>query len=320
MLRALLIYLSKAEWARKIISNWSLTWRVVTRFVAGEEPQDAIRVIQELNDTGIYATLDHLGENVTNPEEARKSTDDIIYILNLIKQKEVSSGVSIKLSQIGLALDEQLCEENLRRVLRRAKELGIFVRIDMEDSPYTEATLRLFYKMQEEGYNDLVGIVIQAYLYRSKDDVERLVKEKARVRLCKGAYQEPPDIAFPKKRDVDANFDRLTGRLIDGALAHGSPEIRNGGIIPPIPAIASHDDKRIDFAKNYAEQVKLPRNALEFQMLYGIRRELQEELSKEGYPVRIYIPYGSEWYPYFMRRLAERPANLWFFVSNFFRG
>jgi len=320
MMRALLIYLSKAEWARKIISNWSLTWRVVTRFVAGEAPQDAIRVIQELNDIGIFATLDHLGENVNNPEEARKSADDIIYILNLIKQKEVSSGVSIKLSQIGLALDEQLCEDNLRRVIRRAQDLGIFVRIDMEDSPYTEATLRLFYKMQDEGFNDIVGIVIQSYLYRSKEDVAQLMKEKARVRLCKGAYRESADIAYPKKRDVDANFDLLTEMLIDGALKHGTPEIRNGGIIPPIPAIASHDDKRIDYAKEYADKVKLPRNALEFQMLYGIRRELQEQLAEEGYPVRIYIPYGTEWYPYFMRRLAERPANLWFFVSNFFRG
>lgn len=292
---------------------------VASRFVAGEEPEDAIRAIEILNQKNICATLDHLGESVTTPEDANNAADEIIYILKKIDERKVRSGVSIKLSQIGLALDETVCEENLRRILQHAKALHNYVRIDMEDSPYTEVTLSLFRKMVADGYKENVGIVIQAYLYRSEEDVHRLMEEGATVRLCKGAYKEPPDIAFPKKKDVDTNYDKLTKMLIDGALVLGKPEVSGCGRFPPIPAIASHDANRIEFAKSYARKVGLPNQALEFQMLYGIRRDLQESLEKEGYPVRVYVPYGTEWYPYFVRRLAERPANLWFFVSNLVR-
>ena len=320
MLRSLLIYLSKAEWARRIVTRWKIAWRVASRFVAGETPQDAIRAIKALNERGICATLDHLGENVTSADESRQATHEILHILDEINRAEVQSGVSIKLSQIGLLVDESVCEQNLRRIIERAKSQQNFVRIDMEDSPVTQVTLDLFRKMRAEGFADTVGIVIQSYLFRSEQDIRQLMEEGARVRLCKGAYNEPAEIAYPRKADVDASFDRLTKMIIDGAAAHGTPSISGCGRFPPIPAIASHDQARVLYAKAYAEQVGFPKESLEFQMLYGIRRDLQVQLAAEGYPVRVYVPYGTEWYPYFVRRLAERPANLWFFISNFFRG
>ncbi len=319
MLRSFLIYLSKAAWARRIVTRWKIAWLVASRFVAGETADDAIRVIRELNARGICATLDHLGESVTDSEEACKATREIISILQEIHRTEVQSGVSIKPSQVGLALDLELYEENLRQILQTARDLNKFVRIDMEDSPFTEDTLSIFLKLWHEGFAGHVGIVIQSYLYRSAKDIHRLMGIGAPVRLCKGAYKEPAEIAFPKKGDVDANFDVLTEMLISGSLLIGLPQVSNCGCFPPIPAIASHDEKRITHAKAYAQKVGLPKEALEFQMLNGIRRDLQEQLVTEGYPVRVYVPYGTEWYPYFMRRLAERPANLWFFVSNYFR-
>ena len=319
MFRPILIYLSKAAWARQIVTKWKFAWRFASRFVAGENPEDAIRVIKELNAKGICATLDHLGESVKNADEARTAADEIISIIEEINQTGVKSGVSIKLSQIGLALDKTTCEENLRRIVKRAKELNNYVRIDMEDSPYTSMTLDLYRKIRGEGYTNHVGIVIQAYLFRSEEDIQQLMTERATVRLCKGAYSEPPEVAFPKKGDVDHNFDKLTEILIDGAKAGGTPTLSECGRFPPIPAIASQDKKRIEHAKAYAQQVGVPKESLEFQMLYGIRRDLQGSLAREGYPVRVYVPYGTEWYPYFMRRLAERPANLWFFLSNFFQ-
>ena len=319
MLRSILIYLSKAVWARKIVTNWGLAWRVASRFVAGDKPEDAIRVIKELNAKGIATTLDHLGENVDSTEEAQQATDEILNMLDEIDSAGVCAGVSIKLSQIGLLLGEALCEENVRRIVGRAKQHNNFIRIDMEDSPYTDATLEILRKMRTEGYADNVGIVIQAYLFRSEKDIRQLMQEQAGVRLCKGAYKEPPEIAFPKKADVDANFDHLTAMLIDGSQAAGTPKISQDGKFPPIPAIATHDVKRVDYAKSYAQEAGYPKGAMEFQMLNGIRRGLQESLVAEGYPVRVYVPYGTEWYPYFVRRLAERPANLWFFISNFLR-
>ena len=319
MLRSLLIYFSKATWARRLVTRWRIAWRVASRFVAGEKPEDAIRVIRELNAKGICATLDHLGESVNNPGEARVAADEIIHILEEIDRQEVRSGISIKLTQIGLALDEAICEDNLRRILLRAKDLKNYVRIDMEDSPYTEVTLKLFHQMYQGGFRDHVGIVIQAYLFRSESDVRQLMEEAATVRLCKGAYKEPVEIAFPKKSDVDANFDLLTEIMIDGAQKTSTPALSTCGRFPPIPAIASHDEKRIVYAKAYAQKVGFPKASLEFQMPNGIRRDLQESLAAEGYPVRVYVPYGTEWYPYFVRRLAERPANLWFFISNFFK-
>ncbi len=319
MLRSILIYLSKATWARTMVTKWGFSWRAASRFVAGERQEDAIQVIRKLNSKGIKATLDHLGEHITNPEDARAATQEIIAMLERIYSTKVIAGVSLKLSQIGILLNEALCEENLRKILEKAREYGNFVRIDMEDTPFTDTTLSLFRRMRNDGFADTVGIVIQAYLYRSKQDIESLEKEGARVRLCKGAYKESAKVAFPKKAEVDENYDLLVKMMLDAAKERGAIEISPDGRIPPLPAIATHDEKRIDFAKAYAEKIGLPKKAMEFQMLYGIRRGLQETLAQEGYPVRVYVPYGTEWYPYFVRRLAERPANLWFFLSNFFK-
>lgn len=318
MLRSFFIYLSKAAWAQNLISSWGFAWRTASRFVAGTKLEDAIRVVRELNAKGINATLDHLGEHTSTPEEAQQAADDIFATLDALGADPALRGnVSIKLTQIGLGLDEVLCAENLERILARARQNKTFIRIDMEDTPYTDKTINLYYAMRAKGY-DNVGMVMQSYLYRAEADTRRLVQDGTRVRMVKGAYREPPDKAFPKKADVDANFDLLTKILIDAALAMKS-ELSEDGRTPPIPAIGTHDDKRITFARNYAQKVGLPKSGLEFQMLHGIRRDLQENLAKEGYPVRVYVPFGTHWYPYFMRRLAERPANIWFFISNFFR-
>ncbi|MBN2548944.1 MAG: proline dehydrogenase family protein [Anaerolineales bacterium] len=319
MLRSFLIYLSKAVWARQLVTRWKFAWRAASRFIAGEKLEDAIQAIRVLNEKGINATLDHLGENTATIEDARKATQDIIDAIDAIEKAGVRANVSVKLTQIGLALGEELCAENLERILRHADQYGNYVRVDMEDSTCVDGTLGLFQRMRHTCSLANTGIVIQAYLYRSEQDVRLILTDGGRIRLCKGAYKEPPDVAFPKKKDVDANFDRLTEIMIDGALAHGSPALSQDGRIPPIPAIGSHDPNRLAYAKAYAQKVGLPKQALEFQMLHGIRRDLQEQTVQEGYPVRIYVPYGTEWYPYFMRRLAERPANVWFFISNFFR-
>ena len=320
MLRSFLIYLSHAGWAQRMVTGWSLAWKMASRFVAGNSIEDAIRAIQELNQKGINATLDQLGEHTTTTEEAIQSAEGILAILDEIEKVGLKSNVSIKLTQIGMGLDDSLCCENLIRILNRAKEYKNFVRIDMEDTPYTDPTIELLNCALDAGINDrAVGLAIQSYLYRTEDDTRKLLERGVRFRLVKGAYKVSPDKAYPKKADVDANFDLLTKILIDAALAARSPAISEDGRIPPIPAIGTHDEKRIDFAMQYAEKVGYPKEALEFQMLYGIRRDLQEQLTAEGYPVRVYVPFGTHWYPYFMRRLAERPANIWFFVSNYFR-
>ncbi len=319
MLRSFLIYLSQAAWARKIVTSWSIAWKAASRFIAGETLNDAINVVKKLNEKGINATLDHLGEHTTNPDEARRATQDILKILDAIQQTGVRSYVSIKLTQIGLALDESLCEENLMTILERARQVGTYIRIDMEDSPWVDKTLALYRKAHLEHGFEHLGVVIQSYLYRSEQDIHSLREECTGVRLCKGAYKEPPDVAFPKKKDVDANYDLLARLMMDSALQRGCPQISDDGRIPPPPVFATHDEQRVINALNYAQQIGLPKKAMEFQMLHGIRRDLQQKLAADGYPVRIYIPYGTEWYPYFIRRLAERPANLWFFVSNFFR-
>ena len=319
MLRSLFIYLSKAGWARSIVTRWSVAWRAASRFVAGEKLSDAIDAIRTLNLKGIDATLDHLGENTTTVEGANRATEDILEAIQAVYESGVRANVSIKLTQIGLKLDRELCSQNLKRILSRARELNNFVRIDMEDSPLVEDTLELFYTMRDREGITNTGVVIQAYLYRSEKDILKIVRARGRVKLCKGAYKEPAEVAYPKKNDVDNNYDHLADMLLDGAVAAGAPGLSSDGKIPPLPGIASHDPARLAHAKAYAQQIKLPRQALEFQMLYGIRRDLQNQLVKEGYPVRVYVPYGTEWYPYFVRRLAERPANLWFFLSNFFR-
>jgi proline dehydrogenase len=319
MLRSTLIYLSKADWARNMVMNWDFAWRAASRFIAGETLEDGIRAVRQLNAKGIYATLDHLGEHTTTPDEAKRATQDVVAMADAIYKAGVQSNISIKLTQIGMQVDEALCAENLQCILSYARQFGIFVRIDMEDNPWVDRTLGLYRKMRQEYGLDNTGVVIQAYLYRSEADVAQLEMEGTRVRLCKGAYKEPPEVAFPKKSDVDANYDKLTELLVDACLAHGSTPVSDDGRIPPIPAIASHDPERLAFAKTYAQSVGLPKGCLEFQMLYGIRRDLQEQAISEGYPVRVYVPFGSQWYPYYVRRLAERPSNVWFFVSNFFR-
>jgi len=318
MLRIFLSYLAQAVWARNIVQNWGFARKMAARFVAGETLDEAIGVIQVLNKKGINATLDHLGENVCTEEDARQSTDEILDIIDRLKQVGVSSGVSIKLSQIGLVVDSALCEENLLKILDRAKNKDIFIRVDMEDSSLTEETLNLFTRTRNQGYHSIVGIAIQSYLFRTEDDVRKLLETGSKIRICKGAYKEPPEIAFPKKRDVDKNFDKITKLLLDRSLLEGS-RISSDGSFPPIPAIGTHDQERINYALEYARSINLPLQGLEIQMLHGIRSNLQDQLVKEGCPVRVYVPYGSEWYPYFVRRLAERPANLWFFLSNLFR-
>ena len=318
MVRSFFIYLSKASWAQRLVTGWKFAWRAASRFVAGNTIQDAINAVGKLNEKGINATLDHLGESTSTREEALKAADDVIELLEEIDKSNVRANVSVKLTQIGLALDERLCAQNLERILACAKKNNNFVRVDMEDTPFTDQTLQIFREMRGKSYEN-TGVVVQSYLYRTEKDTRELIKNGTRFRLVKGAYKEPADLAFPKKADVNANFDLLTQIMIEGSKAFGSPTLSADGRIPPIPAIGSHDPKRLVFAKACAEKVGLPKQAIEFQMLYGIRRDLQEACVGEGYPVRIYVPYGTHWYPYFMRRLAERPANVWFFMSNFFR-
>lgn len=319
MLRSSFIYLSKADWARSMVTQWAFARRASARFVAGETLQQAIQVVSSLNQKGINATLDHLGEHTDTPQAADRATQSILEMVGAVQTADVRANISIKLTQIGLSLDHAICEENLRRILSCAGQAGIFVRIDMEDSSVVDTTLNIFRKMwQEAGYTNC-GVVIQAYLYRSEEDIRAFAQDGIRVRLCKGAYKEPPEVAFPKKSDVDSNYDRLAQLLIESSIANGSPLLSEDGRIPPIPAIASHDPARLKAAVELVEKSGLPKTALEFQMLYGIRRDLQEQMVGLGFPVRVYVPYGTEWYPYYVRRLAERPANLWFFVSNFFR-
>lgn len=320
MLRSFLIYLSQAGWAQNMVTGWSVAWRVASRFIAGVSVEEAISVVRELNAKGMNATLDHLGEHTSTAEEATQSAGEIIEILDEIEKAGIRAGVSIKLTQIGMGLDSGICRQNLRRILERAKEYKNFVRIDVEDTPYSDIAIEAYNEMLKVGFTPkTVGMAIQSYLYRTEEDTRKMLEKGTRIRLVKGAYKEPPDLAYPKKADVDANFDLLTKILMDGALAAGSPKVSKDGCIPPIPAIATQDEKRVDFAKQYAKKIGLDKNAFEFQMLYGIRADLQDELAAEGYLVRVYVPFGSDWYPYNMRRLAERPANLWFFVSNFFK-
>lgn len=311
MVRSFFSYLSKAAWAKKIVMHSSIVWRMASRFIAGVTLADGIRVIQQLNSKGINATLDHLGEDTDSPEKARQATADIIQAFDAIDQAGVRANVSVKLTQIGLGISSELCIENLERILEKARGYHSFVRIDMEDSTVTQRTLDVLHSAREHGYEN-VGIVIQAYLYRSEADIRNLLVECFRIRLCKGAYTESAKVAFPKMQDINSNYDRCASILINGALSKECPRLSNDGKIPPIPGLATHDAKRIEFAKQYAEKIGLPKDAMEFQMLNGIRRDLQEQLVKEGYCVRVYVPYGTEWYPYFMRRIAERPADLLF--------
>ncbi len=312
MLRPLFLYLSRNDLARRFVMGFPLARRASLRFVAGETLDDAMAAVRAFQARGIHATMDHLGENVYNEADTRRAADEYVELLERIHQEGGWNGhiphCSVKLTQLGLDIGPDLAEENLERVVAKAQEIGTFVRIDMESSDYTDATLEIYRRLRSR-YDNL-GVVIQAYLYRSERDVRQLIEEGiANIRLCKGAYKEPPTIAFPKKADVNTNFVNLMELLLSREA------LEKGAYL----AVATHDEKMIAATRAWEAAHQVPRDRFEFQMLHGIRRDLQEKLAAEGYTVRIYIPYGTEWYPYFMRRLAERPANVWFIVSNLFR-
>lgn len=302
MLRASFLYLSHRRGLQRFVTRQRLTSALAYRFVAGDRLDDAVRAVTELNRRGWSASLDHLGENVTEEKAARSATDDYLAAFERIASERMNANVSVKLTQLGLDISPDLCRELLTRVVQRAQQLDNFVRIDMEGSAYTQRTLDLVLELHEQYPN--CGVVLQSYLYRTAADVARVNAAKVRVRLVKGAYDEPPDLAFPKKADVDAHFEADMREL----LSKGT-----------YPAIATHDDRLIEATRQYAREQGIATDRFEFQMLYGIRRDLQERLLRDGYRVRTYVPYGTEWYPYLMRRLAERPANLLFIVRSLVR-
>ena len=318
MLRAIFISLSKASWAQKAIIRQQFAWKAASRFVAGETSAQAIQVVRQLNDHGIQASLDYLGENTNSIEAASDAAENVVSLLSEIEKSGIRSNISLKLSQLGLSIDEELCRNNIAKILKAAVQFHNFIRIDMEDSKTTTQTLAIYCWARQQGFENL-GVVIQSYLFRSEKDVRDLSASAAKIRLVKGAYRETGDVAYPDKKDVDASFDRLADSLMDSSRAAGAVLASEDGRTPPVAAIATHDEKRIEYAKQAARRCGLPSRAIEFQMLYGIRRDLQEKIAASGYPVRVYVPYGTHWYPYFMRRLAERPANVWFMMSNYFR-
>jgi proline dehydrogenase len=294
MLRRALLFLSERERLKDLLLGLPVFRRVAGRFVAGDELDDALRSARALNEDGLLVTLDHLGESVEDRPTARAATEAYLESLDAVEASRADATISLKLTQLGLDIDVEFCAENLRRILARAEELDNFVRIDMERSDHTASTLDLFRRMWPR-FRGRVGVVIQAYLRRSERDVEELVELGAPVRLCKGAYDEPPELAYQDPERVDENFVRLVRMLLEG----GAPT-----------AVASHDGRMIEATMEHMERIGLDRGDVEFQMLYGVRRDLQREIAAEGHPMRIYVPYGSEWYPYLMRRMAERPANL----------
>jgi proline dehydrogenase len=319
MLKRFLIFLSRAKWAQRLITRWGVARRVAMRFVAGETLSDAVTAVQTLNTAGLCAALDFLGENSTTEAETREATSHLMEVLDAIHQYQLHAYLSIKLSQLGLLLNAELCEQNLYRVLDQARQQGIFVRIDMEDSTLTESTLAIFEHALQKGYTN-VGIVLQAYLYRTEQDLQRISQNHAKVRLVKGAYNEPPSVAFSTVEEVNTNFDRLAVALLEISEAAGSPQTSADGLTPAMVAIGTHSKSHIDAVIELMRLQGIPSQAVEFQFLYGIRRDLQRSLVLQGYPVRVYTPFGTHWYPYLMRRLAERPENLKFFLSNAVKG
>lgn len=305
-MRQTFLALSGSEMLRRAAIGFSPARAASRRFVAGERLRDAVEVVAELNRSGRLATLDFLGENTLSRAEAQQHVEEQKQALRALAAAGLEPNVSLKLTAMGLDISTELALENLRDVLRCSHELqGSFVRIDMEGSPYTDRTLESYRTVRDEGF-ERVGVVIQTYLYRSDQDVAALIQGGARVRLCKGAYDEPPHIAFPDKEDTDKNYVHLTKKLL-GA------EARETGVYA---ALATHDPAMIEAAKNFVIAQGIPRDAFEFQMLYGIATSLQEALIEAGYRVRVYVPYGTHWYPYFMRRLAERPANVLFVLRG----
>ena len=302
MLKDTLLYLAQNQQLRDFVTHNKATRSVSRRFVAGEQLDEAIQATRVLNQRHIQVALDHLGENVSDEKEARAAAQDYINALENIKKTGIDANISIKLTALGLDISQELCERNVRIILKLAQGYGIFVCIDMEGSAYTEQTIDITRRMHQQF--EYVGTVIQSYLYRSLKDVEQLIAQGIRMRLVKGAYKEPKTVAIQSKSEVDHNYVQLMMVL----LARGN-----------FPAIASHDEAIIEATCKYARDHGISRDAFEFQLLYGIRRDLQEKLVRQGYHVRVYVPYGSQWYPYLMRRLAERPANLMFVMSNALR-
>ena len=305
MLRAFFIALSENRSLRHFAEQTRAGQKMSQRFVAGNSVEDALRATKEVNALGMSVSVDNLGENVTNADEAKHSSELYLQMLEAIDQRKLNANVSLKLTHMGLDVDEKLAFDITTALVRRAAAINNFVRVDMEGSPYTQKTLDFVHGLHAQpGNQGHVGAVIQAYLKRSEADIEQLCAAGIRVRLCKGAYKEPPEIAFQDKSDVDANYVSLMKILLKSGIYHG---------------IATHDEKMIKATKDFAREAGIPASAFEFQMLYGIRRDLQQQIVREGYNMRVYIPFGTEWYPYFMRRLAERPANAMFVMKNLFR-
>ena len=302
LLRSTFIALSRNAPLRHFSEGSPLGRRLSSRFVAGMRPEQVLEAAADLNRQGMAVTLDSLGENVHSPDEAFRSAGIYHELLDAIEQRGLNANISVKLTQMGMELDPALAERIVRELTEHARRTGTFVRVDMEGSEYTQATIDLVRRIHAEPENaDHIGIVIQAYLHRSQADIGTLLREGIRIRLCKGAYQEPPDKAFPQKSQVDANFVKLSEILVSSGVYHG---------------IATHDPAMIAATRRYVAAQGISRSAFEFQMLYGVRRDLQRSLVAEGYRVRVYVPFGTEWYPYFMRRLAERPANVLFLAKN----
>jgi proline dehydrogenase len=303
MLRQFFLYLSTAGWARNLVTHWGIARRVARRFVAGELVDEAIQATRDLNQKGILVTLDYLGESVSNAKETEEVVKTYQTLLDRIHAENLQSSVSLKLTHMGLDLSEELCITNLRHILTHAKNFNIPVTIDMESTAYTDRTIRIYRTMRDEYDFDNVGTVIQSYLRRTEHDMQELAQEDSHIRLCKGAYLEPAELAFPEKSDVDANYLKVLRQYLS----------------TPTQAylcIATHDEKMISAAEQFIAEQKIPSSRYEFQMLYGIRSDRQNELSKK-HKMRVYVPFGEAWYPYFVRRLAERPANVWFFVKSF---
>ena len=305
LLRSTFIALSRNRSLRRFCEQSKVGTRLSSRFVAGTEIDDALRVAESVNRQGISVTLDSLGESVTTEGEAHRAAEIYHQLLDTINARKLNANISVKLTQMGLELSPKLAEKIATSLAQHAKAGGNFVRIDMEDSKLTQVTLDIVRRLNARPETrGVIGVVIQAYLYRSQADVEQLLADGIRIRLCKGAYKEPAEVAFPRKSQVDENFVLLSKLMLDSDVYHG---------------IATHDEAMVDAVKAYAKQHKIAPDRFEFQMLYGVRRDLQRKLVKDGYKVRVYVPFGQEWYPYFMRRLAERPANVLFLMKNFFR-
>jgi len=307
VLRALFISLSESRTLRAAAEKSAIGQRLSSRFVAGTQVDDVLKVASKLNQKGATVSVDNLGENVTNAGEARASAQLYHQLLDQIAARKLDANVSLKLTHMGLDVDENLARDLVTGLVQKAASMSPpnFVRVDMEGSPYTQRTLDFVHKLHRTpGHAGCVGTVIQSYMLRAEADIEKLLAEGIRIRLCKGAYKEPPEIAFQRKSEVDRNYIKLMKILMKSGIYHG---------------LATHDENIIKEAKAFATLENIPRDAFEFQMLHGIRRDLQQGLVRDGWRMRVYIPFGTEWYPYFMRRLAERPANVFFIARNLLR-